>query len=113
MTMKGYPLACFNKPWMENGGFELFVCNGYAGVVGARKKSDRSETVFVRDPNIARNLNLRAAKAQCDGGKVLVTEGATGYDLSCTTKELSTKAKARFQTASKSDWARFEAAFRQ
>jgi hypothetical protein len=80
---------------------------------GARKKSDRSETVLVRDPDIARNPNLQAARAECTGGKVLVTEEATGYDLSCTTKELSTKAKARSQTASKSDWAKIETAFRQ
>ncbi|HVW10979.1 MAG TPA: hypothetical protein VHC90_20480 [Bryobacteraceae bacterium] len=111
--MKGYPLACFNKPWMENGGYELFVCNGYAGVVGARKKSDRSQTVFVRDPDIARNLNLQAARAECTGGKVAVTEEGGLYDFRCSSKELTTKTKARFQTASKADWAKFEAAFRQ
>ena len=111
MTMKGYPLACFNKPWMENGGFEIFVCNGFAGVAGASKKSDRSQTVFVRDPDIARNLNLQAARAECAGGKVSVSEDAAGvYDLRCSSKELKTK--ARFQTASKTDWAKFEAAFR-
>jgi hypothetical protein len=111
MTMKGYPLACFNRPWMESGGFEIFVCNGFAGVAGARKKSDRSQTVFVRDPEIARNLNLQAARAECKGGKVSVTMDAAGvYGLRCSTAEL--KNKARFQPASKSDWAKFEAAFR-
>jgi hypothetical protein len=111
MTMKGYPLACFNKPWMESGDFEIFVCNGFAGVAGARKKADRSQTVFVRDADIARNLNLQAARAECKGGKVSVSMDASGtYDLRCSTKQLKTQ--ARFQPASKTDWAKFEAAFR-
>jgi hypothetical protein len=65
----------------------------------------------VRDPDIARNLNLQAARAECTGGKVSVSMDATGvYDLRCSSKELKTK--ARFQTTSKTDWAKFEAAFR-
>jgi hypothetical protein len=106
MTTKGWPLACFAKPNFEEDGLEFFVCNGGGGIAGVRKKDDAKHLVFVRDRDIARNLNVKAAKVECGTGRFFVAMDQEGdVSLHCDGKEL---ASGRFQVASKVEWARYE-----
>jgi hypothetical protein len=105
MFTQQYPLPCFDKVTTETDGVELFLCNGHPGLAGARKKNDPNHTIYVRNNDIANNLNLQTAKSQCRG-KVMVTEESGIFDMQCGEKRLDT---SRFQAALKSDWLRFEA----
>ena len=107
MTMKGLPLSCFRKPNFEEEGLEFFVCNGGGGIAGVRKKDDPAHTIFVRDPDIAQNLNMQIAVAQCLGKRFAVSSDATGtFFFSCEGKEIGRD--ERFRTASKADWRRYD-----
>jgi len=105
MTMQGLPLACFDKPSFEEGGLEFFVCNGGAGLGGVRKKSDAAKTVWVGEVDIALNLNMQVAKAQCGKGRFAVRGGAS-YSFLCDGEEV--RLRDRFQPASKADWKRYQ-----
>jgi hypothetical protein len=107
MTMKGLPLSCFRKPNFEEEGLEFFVCNGGGGIAGVRKKDDPAHTIFVRDPDIAQNLNMQVALAGCVGKRFAVNSDATGtFFFSCEGKEIGRD--ERFRTASKADWRRYD-----
>ncbi len=107
MTMKGYPLSCFDKPAFDEGNLEFFVCNGGAGLTGVRKKDDATHSIFVHDFEIALNLNMKAAKAACTGEKFSVRSGSGGnYEFRCGDKE--TSAAERFRIATRADWARYQ-----
>ena len=106
MVMKGLPLACFEKPTFEDDGLEFFVCNGGGGLAGVRKKADPAHTVLVRDPDIANNLNMQAAKIACAKGKLSVQADSSGIvSFLCQDKEM--EIKARFVIASKADWQKY------
>jgi hypothetical protein len=107
MGMKGPPLACFSKPAFEQDGLEFFVCNGGGGLAGVRKKADRTQLIFVRNPDIAMNLQMQMAKAQCKTGAFAVRgfgEGSFGF--LCDRKEVSVP--DRFKAASKADWKKYD-----
>jgi hypothetical protein len=107
MTMKGPPLSCFDKTNFEDDGLEFFVCNGGGGIVGVRKRDDPARTVFVRDPEIAQNLNMRAAKGECGNKKFAVSSDRDGMiSFLCQGKELNRK--ERFKSASKGEWKRYD-----
>ncbi len=78
MTMKGLPLSCFAKSNFEQDGLEFFVCNGGGGIAGVRKKNDAKHTIFVRDPDIAQNLNLQVARGECTD-RVSVSADRDGF----------------------------------
>ena len=106
MTMKGLPLACFAKPAFEADGLEFFVCNGGAGLSGVRKKSDPARHILVREPDIAMNLNLQAARAECPNEKVGVSQNSSGeFGFRCQTKEVHDA--DRFHAISKAEWAKY------
>ena len=103
MGMQGYPLACFTKPVFEDDGLEFFVCNGGGGIAGVRRKGDRTGTVYVRDQEIAMNLNMKAAKAECGQGKFFVRSDPHGaISFGCEGKEI--RGSERFQPASSAQW---------
>src|SRR4051812_37894500 len=63
MSLKTFPLACFDKPNFDEDGLEFFVCNGGGGLAGVRKKADPAHySIYVRELEIAQNLNMQAAK---------------------------------------------------
>ena len=105
MTMKGFPLSCFKKPNFEEDGLEFFVCNGGGGLAGVRKKNDPAQTVFVPDLDIAQNLNMQVARAECGAGRFSVHGYAGSFE--CDGKEIAVR--QRFKVASKPDWKRYEA----
>ncbi len=108
MSMKSLPLACFDKPTFEEDGLEFFVCNGIHGISGVRKKSDPAHTILVRDPDIALNLNMQAAKLDCGKNRFSVHTGYAGtFFFACEGKEIARQ--ERFQPGSKTDWKRFDA----
>jgi hypothetical protein len=106
MTMNSFPLSCFEKPSFEEDGLEFFVCNGGGGIAGVRKKSDSTHRVFVRDPDIAQSLNMKAAKAACGKGRFAVRADASGLIwFSCDGEEM--KHDERFRASPKADWKRY------
>jgi hypothetical protein len=105
MTIKGFPLACFKKPNFEENGVEFFVCNGGGGLAGAKKKNDPAHTIFVRDWDVAQNLNMQAARTECSG-RFSLSSGSDGVVFQCDGKELNVR--QGFKAASKSDWKRYE-----
>ena len=108
ITMRGFPLSCFDKPNFEEDGLEFFVCNGGAGIVGARKKNDPTHTVFVRDEEIAHNLNMQKAKSACEKGRFGVRSDAQGtISFLCQGKAVGSDKS--FQAASKADWKKYVA----
>ena len=106
--MKGLPLACFSNPNFEDDGLEFFVCNGGGGIAGVRKKEDRTHTVWVRDFNIASNLNMQWARTRCQGGRFStgMTPSGTFYFL-CDGKAID--GEDRFKQGSKADWKKWDA----
>jgi len=100
--MQGLPLSCFAKSNFEQDGLEFFVCNGGGGLAGVRKKDDPKHTIFVRDREIAQNLNMQAAKTQCVKGRFAVSGDAGGFIFRCDGSEIANT--DRFQLASKADW---------
>jgi hypothetical protein len=108
MTMKGLPIACFDKPQFEDDGLEFFVCNGVAGISGVRKKTDPKAAILVRDPDIALNLNMQDAKLACRGKRFVVHANAQGeYSFGCEGAEI--RGRERFQPGSKAEWKKFDA----
>jgi hypothetical protein len=106
MSMKGLPLACFDKPAFDDDGLEFFVCNGGGGLAGVRKKADPAHTVLVRDPEIAQNLDMQAARIACGKGKFSVRGDPGGnFSFLCQDKEMAYK--TRFTVASKADWQKY------
>jgi hypothetical protein len=106
MTMKGFPISCFDQSVFEQDRLEFFVCNGGGGIAGVRKKDDPKQTVFVRDPDIAQNLNLKVARSKCIGKKFIVSASASGIvTFRCEDTEINNS--ERFQAASKADWKRY------
>jgi hypothetical protein len=106
MTMKGLPLGCFEKSNFEQDGLEFFVCNGGGGIAGVRRKNDPAQTVFVKDQDIAQNLNMQIARKTC-GKKFVVRADAQGViSFVCDGRDLNVP--ARFQAASKSDWKKYQ-----
>ena len=106
ITMKGFPLSCFDQAIFEQDRLEFFVCNGGSGIAGVRKKDDPKHTVFVRDPDIAQNLNLKVARRTCVGKKFTVSASGNGIvTFRCEDTEINNS--ERFQAASKVDWKRY------
>ena len=106
MTMKGFPLSCFDHSVFEQDRLEFFVCNGGGGIAGVRRKDDPARTVFVHDPDIAQNLNLKVARSKCAGRKFTVSASASGIvTFRCEATEIDNS--ERFQAASKADWKRY------
>lgn len=106
MTMKGLPLSCFDKPNFEDDGLEFFVCNGGGGLAGVRKKGDPEHTVFVRDPDIAHNLNMQAAKNACGKKKFAVSSDTSGR-ISFLCAEEDINPVGRFRVATAADWKKY------
>jgi hypothetical protein len=106
MSMKGFPLGCFDRPTFEEDGLEFFVCNGGAGLAGVRKKSDPAHTVFVGFPEIAQNLNMKLAKREC-GEKRFGVRADPGGAISFVCQGQEVKSKELFKLASKADWKRY------
>jgi len=107
MGIRGFPLSCFYKPNFEEDGLEFFVCNGGGGIAGVRKKTDPAHTVFVRDPEIAKNLNMQVAKGECGSKQFSVRADRDGMiSFGCQGKEIDHR--ERFQAASKADWKKYE-----
>ena len=105
--IKGLPLSCFYKPAFEEDGLEFFVCNGGGGIAGVRKKIDPAHTIFVRDPELAQNLNMKAAKGECSGKQFFVKRDPDGIiSFGCQGKEIDHREK--FQTASKAEWKKYD-----
>jgi hypothetical protein len=102
MTMKGLPLSCFAKSNFEQDGLEFFICNGGGGIAGVRRKNDPKHTIFVRDQDIAQNLNMQAAKGECGTGKFSISGDPGGFIFNCDGSEMARR--ERFQAASKADW---------
>jgi hypothetical protein len=102
--MQGLPLACFDKPSFEEDGLEFFVCNGGLGLGGVRRKADPAKTIYVSDVDIALNLAMKLAKAQCAKGRFGV-QGTTPYSFVCDGETV--RATDRFQPASKADWKKY------
>jgi hypothetical protein len=103
MTTKGFPLSCFAKSNFEQDGLEFFICNGGGGIAGVRKKNDPKPTVFVRDRDIAQNLNMQVAKSECVTGRFSVSADQDGIiSFRCGGSEMVHIEK--FQVASKADW---------
>ena len=103
MTMQGLPLSCFSKPNFEQDDLEFFVCNGGGGVAGVRRKNDPKHMIFVRDPDIAQNLNMQAARGQCVKGRFAVSADQGGIiSFHCDGSEMPHI--DRFQVASKAEW---------
>ncbi len=105
MGMKGFPLACFAKPTFEDDGLEFFVCNGGAGLAGVRKKADPKHIVFVSDPAMANNMNMKAAKLQCTGRFGVSMDGDGTVYFLCSGKHMDLP--DRFRTASAADWRKY------
>jgi len=108
MSMRGLPLACFDKPNFEEDGLEFFVCNGVAGISGVRKKDDRAHMVIVRDPEIAQNLNMQAAKASCGSGKRFAVRGDSDGEFSFLCEGARINLNDRFKTGSKAEWKKYD-----
>lgn len=103
MTMKGLPLSCFANANFEQDGLEFFVCNGGGGLAGVRKKNDPKHMIFVRDRDIAQNLNMQAAKSECVTGRFSVSADREGIiSFRCGGSEMAHT--ERFQVASKAEW---------
>lgn len=122
MSMKGFPLSCFDKPNFEQDGLEFFVCNGGGGISGVRRKADKALIIFVRNPDIAQNLQMQMAKREC-GGKFVVHADRGGLiSFHCVSTETldrrrsglpmdlgeEIRTKERFRAASKADWKRYQ-----
>lgn len=107
MTMKGLPLACFDKPTFEADGLAFFVCNGGGGISGVRKANTPSGPILVRDPDIAQNLNMQIVKRQCLGKRFSVGQRPDGeFYFGCEGRP-SDKTD-RFQVASKTQWKQYD-----
>jgi hypothetical protein len=103
MAMKGLPLSCFAKSNFEQDGLEFFVCNGGGGIAGVRKKDDPKHKIFVRDREIAQNLNMQAARSECVNGRFSVSADQAGIiSFRCGGSEVTSI--ERFQVASKAEW---------
>jgi hypothetical protein len=102
MSMKGFPLACFDKPAFEEAGLEFFVCQGGAGLGGVREKADPAGTIYVGDLDIALNLNMKAAKLSCPNGRFAVRGYPPPTAFLCDGEVI--RQPDRFQLASKADW---------
>ena len=110
MTMRGYPLSCFEKVAFEDDGLEFFVCQGGGGITGVRKKNDPAQMIWVRDPDIAQNLNMQVAKSKCQGKKFAVysphPELAT-FSFLCDGKEIRQSDKF-FKAAPQAEWKKYQ-----
>jgi hypothetical protein len=122
MSMRGMPLSCFDKPNFEEAGLEFFVCNGGGGIAGVRKKQDPAQTILVRDPDIAENLNMQVAKRECNQRVVVRQDHDGTFSFHCVDPELYNRRepghpidlgreislKQRFRVASKEDWKKYD-----
>jgi hypothetical protein len=106
MTMRGFPLSCFEKPTFAGDGLEFFVCNGGGGLAGVRKKSDPAHSVFVPDPEVAQNLNMQVAKRAC-GDKRFATHSSPGGIISFRCEGEEIQRNDRFKAASKAEWNKY------
>jgi hypothetical protein len=106
MTMSDFPLSCFEKPGFEEDGLEFFICNGGGGIAGVRKRSDPAQRVLVHDLDIARNLNMKSARAACGKGRFAVHADASG-NISFTCDGDEKRRADRFIVSSKADWTRY------
>jgi hypothetical protein len=98
-------------PRFEENGLEFFVYNGGGGLAGVRPKADPTGHVFVRDPDMAQNLNMKAAKSLCTKGRFAVGSDSSGaFWFSCGGQEV--RNADRFQVASPADWKRYSSYFR-
>jgi hypothetical protein len=108
MSMRGLPLSCFDKPTFEEDGLEFFVCNGEGGLAGVQRTADPTHTVLVRDPDIAQNLNMKAAQSACGKGRFGVRSNPGGFiSFECQGEDM--ELKARFRASSKADWQKYAA----
>jgi hypothetical protein len=122
MGMKGFPLSCFNQPNFAEDGLEFFVCNGGGGIAGVRKQNDPAHTIFVRNPDVALNLNMQLARRECENKQFFVRRNSDGiYSFGCQEKTQSDFERAaiaretppphrdeKFKPASKADWKRYD-----
>jgi hypothetical protein len=77
-----------------------------------RRISDPAHAIYVRDPDVAQNLNMKAAKAECGGKRFTVAADADGIiSFECEGKEMNRH--ERFKVASKEDWKRYAAHLNQ
>lgn len=105
MNMRGLPLTCFDRPNFEQNGLEFFVCNGGGGVAGYRKKPDARGIIYVRHPDIAMNLNMKQAKANCGTGRFGVRADSSGVtSFICNGVELRSE---KFQANTRAPWAEY------
>lgn len=122
MGMKGFPLSCFNQPNFSEDGLEFFVCNGGGGIAGVRKQNDPAHTIFVRNPDVALNLNMQLARRECASKQFFVRRDPDGtYSFGCqektqsdferaaTASETSPPRDQKFKPASKADWKHYQA----
>ena len=106
MEMKAPPLACFDKAVFDEDGLEFFVCNGGWGLAGVRRKVDPSHSIYVRDSQLAMNLNMRVAELACQGRRFAVQSDRSGLiSFVCQGEEV--RMPGRFKVASKSDWRKY------
>ena len=54
------------------------MCNGGGGIAGVRKTADPAGTIFVRNPDIAQNLNMQVAKRECGNRQFFVRSDPDG-----------------------------------
>ena len=108
MTMKGFPLSCFEKPAFEEDGLEFFVGNGGGGLSGVRKKADPAHIFFVQDEEIAQNLNMKKAKRACAKGRFAVRSDASGV-ISFECQGEGSDRNQTFRAASKVEWKKYAA----
>ena len=93
---------------VQNSSLEFFVCNGGRDLAGVRKKSDPKHIIFVKDPDIAQNLDMQIAKAACNGGRFGVRMGADGIVyFVCAGAEM--EHNENFKAVSKTDWKKYSA----
>jgi hypothetical protein len=106
MTMKGLPLGCFDKPFFEEETVDLYVCNGGGGLAGFRRKGDVTGSIFVRDYDLAQNLNMKNAKRACGGGKFGVRQDPSGVvSFECRGEQV--RIVGRFKVGSKADFTKY------
>lgn len=83
------------------------MCNGGGGIAGVRRKDDPAHTVWVRDADVAQNLNMRVAKAQCAGKRFGVRSDPSGV-ISFVCGEEEVRQRERFRSGSKAQWKKYE-----
>jgi hypothetical protein len=108
MAMKGYPLSCFDKPAFEEDGLEFFVCQGGNGLAGVRKKDDPAKLIWVADPDLARNMNMQAARLKCIGKPFgITTHDSETFTFLCGGKAMTET--ERFKAATLAQWKKYRA----